>query len=113
MKYIKLFENKEVDLFKAIVIDDTNRVRHLIKTGANINIQDSEGRTPLFYAANHDYMHVVYLLIEAGADWNIINNKGYDFTYLLSDKQIDFIKNKYPEQYNTYKMKKTADKFNL
>jgi len=113
MKYLKKFESKEVDLFNAIVNDNTKRVEYLIRLNADINIQDAEGRTPLFYAANHDFMSIVNILIEAGADWNIINNKGYDFTYLLSDKQFDYIMKKYPDEYKEYLMKKTANKFNL
>ena len=114
MKYIKTFESKGIDLFNAIIKDDIKRVKYLIRLNADINIQDMEGRTPLFYAANHDFMPIIYILIEAGADWNIKNNKGYDFTYLLSDKQRKHIIDKYPNEYYEYELKKEATtKYNL
>ena len=114
MKYIKSFESKGIDLFKAIINDDEKLVKKLIRFNVDINIQDMEGRTPIFYAANHDFMSIVEILIKAGADWNIINNKGYDFTYLLSDKQLEIIKKKYPNEYSEYLLKKEAtNKYNL
>jgi ankyrin repeat protein len=114
MKYIKLFEDKGIDLFNAILKGDINRIKHLIRTGTDINIKAIDGRTPLFYAAQHDYMQIVNILIEAGADWNVKNNKGYYFTYLLTDKQYENIIKNYPNEYNNYLIKKEAEeKFNL
>lgn len=114
MKYLRLFEDKGIDLFIAITKEDIKRVKYLLRLGTDINIQDMEGRTPLFYAAHHDFMNIVDVLIKSGADWNIKNNKGYDFTYLLTDKQKELIIKKYPEEYDEYLLKKEAtSKYNL
>ena len=51
-------------------------VECLIQRGADVNVTDSYGMTPLHYAARVKSMAVVKLLIEAGADLNCCNNKG-------------------------------------
>lgn len=46
----------------------------LIKAGADVNIKDSDGSTPLHYAASVDFALNVKLLLDAKADLTIINN---------------------------------------
>ena len=48
----------------------------LIQHGANINAQDIDGNTPLFWAYGSNQKQIVSLLKEAGADENIKNKNG-------------------------------------
>ncbi len=45
-------------------------VKHLIKSGANVNVQDVWKKTSLHYSAQYGYMQVVEVLLEEGADVN-------------------------------------------
>lgn len=48
----------------------------LIGSGANINAQDANGETALFYAARDGYKEMVTYLLEHGVDYYLPNNKG-------------------------------------
>lgn len=48
----------------------------LIQKGANVNLSDSNGWTPLFVAAASGHSKIVQLLIKSGADVNLKNNLG-------------------------------------
>lgn len=48
----------------------TDEVRQYLKEGANPNSTNSDGVTPLMYAAQGGFIDIVALLIEAGADVN-------------------------------------------
>lgn len=50
-------------------------IRILLDHGADPNLQDSTGKTPLMYAASRD-RHVVKLLIDSGAESHLQNKKG-------------------------------------
>lgn len=50
----------------------------LLDHGANINVQDFGGRTPLIYCAHHGHYDCAELLLERGADKNIKDFRGYD-----------------------------------
>lgn len=52
--------------------------RKIIKKGANVNLVDKHGNTPLWYAIHfaRDNYDMVELLVNAGADTSIVNNVG-------------------------------------
>jgi len=52
-------------------------VKLLIEKGANINLKDLDGWTPLIFAVNSNRIDVVPFLIDNGADLNITANTGY------------------------------------
>ncbi len=54
------------------------KVQLLLKYGADPNIRDNNGKTPLIHAAREGYPASVELLIEHGADPNIKDNNGDD-----------------------------------
>jgi ankyrin repeat protein len=56
--------------------DDPVMTEALVKRGANVNIRDSEGETPLLMAVRYSSAAVVTALINAGADVNAKNKKG-------------------------------------
>ena len=51
-------------------------VDYLISNGANTNVKDEYGNTPLHYASLYGKSKVVKYLINKGADINKKNNKG-------------------------------------
>lgn len=58
----------------------------LIQYGANINVQDEDGNTPLFWAYGAGDKQIVSLLKEAGADENIKNHKGLLYNQVTAIK---------------------------
>jgi ankyrin repeat protein len=56
------------DLHSAALEGGAERVKELLKKGANPNIQDEKGRTPLHEAAHEGRVDVVKLLLVHGAD---------------------------------------------
>ncbi|XP_054160187.1 ankyrin repeat domain-containing protein 50-like [Oppia nitens] len=51
-------------------------LQHLIKLGADLEIKDLEGRTPLHVSAWQGITHVVQILLEFGSDVNSLDNEG-------------------------------------
>ena len=48
----------------------------LLQAGANVNVANVNGQTPLMAAARNGHIGAVRLLLEAGADVNAANAKG-------------------------------------
>ncbi|MEH1941888.1 MAG: ankyrin repeat domain-containing protein [Nostoc sp.] len=62
------------ELFEAIEdTQDMNRVREIVEAGYNINVQIEEGCTPLIAAVLTGNLEMVKLLVELGADVNLID----------------------------------------
>ena len=55
---------------------DTNRVRKLLATSADVNAAQVDGTTALHWAAYHEDVEIAGLLIRAGANANAINRYG-------------------------------------
>lgn len=62
-----------------LVVNNNNEeaVQMLINMGANVNITDCLGMTPLMHAVSWEYLGLIELLITAGADMDITDNRGY------------------------------------
>lgn len=54
--------------------DNFSEVRFLLDSGANANLRDRDGRTPLHWAANRGGIGLVKLLLDSGADVNARDN---------------------------------------
>ena len=54
----------------------SDKVRDLIKQGADVNIRDFLGMTPLMHAANMGQTDIAGLLIEAGGKCEAVDNAG-------------------------------------
>ncbi len=69
-------------LIQAVERNETERIRSLIEQGADINTQDSEGRTATMIATYNNDVETAKILIEAGADVNIQDDmKNSPFLY--------------------------------
>lgn len=53
-----------------------NIVKILIENGADVNLKDKRGSTPLYWAAFRNNFEIAKMLLEKGADVNIKNNDG-------------------------------------
>ena len=54
-------------------------LEYLIKKGANLNIQDNNGNTPLFWAYGLKNSTAISILIKSGANKTITNNEGLTY----------------------------------
>jgi hypothetical protein len=68
-------------------------VRYLIEQGANINIRDSDGFTPLIKAMIGRHFEIVRYLVERGADVNFGDKDGRTpLIYASSNGNLDMVK---------------------
>jgi len=83
------------------------------KTFHNNEYFYSEGMTPLILASIKGITYKnVKLLIEKGADLNVIDSNGNDFMFYLYNGE-DWLKEYFPEKYLKYLKYKKANDFNL
>jgi ankyrin repeat protein len=86
----------------------------LIDNGADINIQNRKGTTPLILTMRLNIVNIFFYLLEQdNINLNIKDNKNLDIFDYLSDKYIDIIKDKYSDKYNKYLRNKKVEKFNI
>ena len=119
MKYLKTYEEinlvNSLDLIEATINNNLEKVKKLIKAGANLDLQDNDRNTALIWASYRGYIDIVKELIKAGADWNLKDNdNNSDFLYYLTyfnweNKIIE----EFPEEYQLYLVKKDSEKYNL
>jgi uncharacterized protein len=61
-------------IVQAARIDDLAQSSELIKAGADVNLAEPDGTTPLLWAVYNSSHELVQLLLDAGADSNVANN---------------------------------------
>ena len=72
--------NESTALMEAVEQGDVGAVRALIEAGADVNAQDSRGRTPLMGAARLGYAETVRVLVGGGAD---VDKQGYMYAGII------------------------------
>jgi hypothetical protein len=110
---INIQDNNEADtaLIAACGNNHIDAAKILIKYNADINLQSNDGNSALHFAAINRNLKLVCLLIDSGADWNLLNINNKDFLDNLSDPNL--IIQKYPDKYKNYIIKKEAQEYNI
>ena len=71
-------------LHAAVRWNTLDSLSNLIESGADLNVLDSDGRTPLILAAQRHQKEAVDMLLEAGADESIKDSSGWTYkAYLM------------------------------
>ncbi len=65
-------------LLAAVATGDIARIRALTRTGADANVRDSHGRTPLMVAGHRRDLAAAKALLVADADVNALDSEAYD-----------------------------------
>jgi uncharacterized protein len=63
-------------LINAVASGEITKAKSLIKNGAEVNHRNSEGETPLTFAATWNQLECLKLLLTHGADPNLADNTG-------------------------------------
>ena len=71
-------------LFWAAHYGDTEKVREIISSGAEVNEQDDEGETPLHIAVVESHLQTAQDLVAAGAKVDVRDYNGYTPLYLAA-----------------------------
>lgn len=66
--------------------ENTETIALLLKSGANTEITDSDGKTALIIACSNDYLDVFLLLRQAGANFNHLTPKGETATMIINQQ---------------------------
>ncbi|MXQ80192.1 hypothetical protein E5288_WYG006386 [Bos mutus] len=96
--YLKSYPNQNpiVDFERASLFDHHELADYLISVGADIDITDSEGRSPLLLATASASWNTVNLLLSKGARVDIKDNLGCNFLHLTVQQPYG-LKNLHPE----------------
>jgi uncharacterized protein len=89
--------NIEVDVEEELIQATENKngdtIKRLIEEGAEINTQDSDGRTSIMIATYNNDIETAKILIDAGADVNIQDDmKNNPFLYAGAEGYLDILK---------------------
>ena len=91
-------KNLDGELFNAIEGGDTDKIRSLLQQGANVNGVYTDGHvgsyTALMSAVRKDSMSIVRLLLEKGADINMIHGRDVPpppLSLAVRNKNVDMI----------------------
>lgn len=62
--------------------NDLSIIKAIVEKGANVNLLDADGDSPLMLAIAHDYRVIEYLVTETNADLNLQNTDGDTLLHL-------------------------------
>ncbi len=72
----KPLKTEDAGLLAAARTGHSGAIRDLLAGGANVNVRDDHGVTPLMEAARNGHDNCVGALLSAGADWKLKNADG-------------------------------------
>ena len=68
-----------------------NYAEQLLRAGAHVNCQDSNGNTALHIACKHLNNHLVFLLLDYGANLHIKNNNGFTALHIAVKHNLEVV----------------------
>ncbi|GFS02108.1 LOW QUALITY PROTEIN: G patch domain and ankyrin repeat-containing protein 1-like [Elysia marginata] len=83
-KKLTLSDRKHFSFLKAAQLGDSVEVSKLLDEGCDLNYKDFYGWTALMCAAREGHRRVVQCLLDCGADFQAVNNEGFNASYLAS-----------------------------
>ncbi|CAF0777396.1 unnamed protein product [Adineta steineri] len=84
---VKTKDNNQTALMLAVKHGKADLVELLIRNGAGVNLQDSEGLTALMYAVEHGSLNIVkLLLIQPECNIDIVDNNGQTAITIATNK---------------------------
>lgn len=75
-------------LADAAFVCDLIKTRELLTAGANPDVRDEDGRTPLFSAVLGGSIGLVGLLLESGADINARDHQGFSALHFAAQEDL-------------------------
>jgi len=124
-KYTRFLSSPLIDAVYFAKDFDTNLeiCEEIIDAGADINWKNDLGETALIVSAYQPKIDIIRLLIKSGADLSIKSDSNEDFFDILNDPKaskrkyremiFDTIKKEFPEEYEFYLTKKSAELYNI
>lgn len=89
----EMAESVKDQLLQASESGQVEKVRQLIRDGADLNVQDARGRTPLMIATYKKDFAMAKVLIEAGADVNVRDDMlNSPFLYAGAEGYLDILR---------------------
>ena len=85
----------ETALYRAAEQSNPLCAMELLKAGADVNIANNDGQTPLMVAVKRGSISLVALLIHSGADVNVVDNNGMNPLALTAVHACNIGKNSY------------------
>jgi|GEM_PF-1291040 len=86
---VNTLDNNSTPLVYSILAYRPSNIGILIQAGANLQLRDSEGGTPLIMAAAVNRYDVVYKMLDAGADPTIKTNYGTTIISIIRRTRVD------------------------
>lgn len=70
------WSESEKGIFNAVTNGDLDEVKRLLESGLDPSLKDSEGMTPLHFAADRGHIEILRVLLRSGAPVDSINSEG-------------------------------------
>lgn len=89
MEHTQTLDDKDKQLFQAVINNRLDRIEQLLKQGADPNMRDTSGSTPLHWACRNGQLEIARLLVKKGADVNAQRDDGKTPLHLAILRFID------------------------